>query len=287
MLSPSPEIQDRVSRLIGRPASGWRPVEGGYTPARRYVVEGGGERMFVKVASTPLTAAMLRREGRSYAQVSGMFIPHLIAWEDHEQEPILIIEDLSEAVWPPPWNEGRVDVVLEAIAAMHATPADLPLLDAARAAGEPGWPAVAAQPGPFLSLGLASREWLQRSLPALVEAEQACELTGQALTHLDLRSDNICFTPASAVFIDWAEACLSNPEVDLGFWLPSLAYEGGPRPDEILPAAPQVAALVSGFFAARAGLPDIPDAPFVRRVQREQLSTALPWAARALGLEAP
>ena len=53
-----------------------------------------------------------------------------------------------------------------------------------------------------------------------------------------------------------------------------------------MPGAPEVAALVSGFFASRAGLPIIPDAPFVRRVQREQLSTALPWVQRALGLPA-
>jgi len=40
----------------------------------------------------------------------------------------------------------------------------------------------------------------------------------------------------------------------------------------------------AGFFAARAGLPEISDAPQVRTVQRQQLETALPWAARALDL---
>jgi hypothetical protein len=54
-----------------------------------------------------------------------------------------------------------------------------------------------------------------------------------------------------------------------------------------LPDAPEVAAWVAGFFAARAGLPVIPDAPRVRVVQRQQLETALPWAARALGLPPP
>lgn len=94
----------------------------------------------------------------------------------------------------------------------------------------------------------------------------------------------MCLIREEMKLIDWAEACLSNPQLDLGFWLPSLAYEGGPSPETILPNAPEIAAWVSGFFAARAGLPDIPDAPFVRRVQREQLSTALPWARRALQL---
>jgi hypothetical protein len=99
-----------------------------------------------------------------------------------------------------------------------------------------------------------------------------------------LRSDNLCLTPKGVKLIDWAEACRSAADVDLGFFLPSLAHEGGPEPDTIQPGRPDIAAVVSGFFAARAGLPDVPKAPFVRRVQREQLGTALPWAIRALGL---
>jgi aminoglycoside phosphotransferase (APT) family kinase protein len=126
-----------------------------------------------------------------------------------------------------------------------------------------------------------------QSLPILIEAEAACSPAGDAVTHWDLRSDNICIVERGAVLIDWGEACLSNPKLDLGFWLPSLAHEGGPRPDDILPAEPEIAAWVSGFFAARAGMAEIADAPFVRRVQREQLLTALPWACRALSLRPP
>ena len=74
---------------------------------------------------------------------------------------------------------------------------------------------------------------------------------------------------------------LGNPELDLGFWLPSLTAEGGPRPEAMLPKSPEMAARVGGFFAARAGLPVLPYAPRVRTVQLQQLRTALPWAARA------
>ena len=56
------------------------------------------------------------------------------------------------------------------------------------------------------------------------------------------------------------------------------------RREEILPGAGPLAAVISGYFAQRAGLPKIPTAPRVRQVQRKQLGTALPWAARALGL---
>jgi aminoglycoside phosphotransferase (APT) family kinase protein len=131
---------------------------------------------------------------------------------------------------------------------------------------------------------MASPDWLARSLPRLVEAEADCPLRGSAVTHFDMRSDNMCITTAGVKFIDWAEACLGNPRLNLGFFLPSLAFEGGPRPQSILPNAPEVAAWVSGYFAAHAGLPVIPNAPFVRRVQREQLSTALPWVVEALRL---
>lgn len=95
-----------------------------------------------------------------------------------------------------------------------------------------------------------------------------------------IRSDNICITECGALLIDWNGACLSNPKLDIGFWLPSLASEGGLLPEEILPGSPEIAAWVSGFFAVRAGLPIILDAPRVRRVQLVQLRTALDWVER-------
>jgi aminoglycoside phosphotransferase (APT) family kinase protein len=107
---------------------------------------------------------------------------------------------------------------------------------------------------------------------------------GDSLLHLDLRSDNICFHEDRVIIVDWNLVCTGNPRFDLGFWLPSLEAEGGPPPEAILPDAGEIAALVSGFFAARAGLPLIPDAPNVRHIQQVQLRTALPWAVRSLGL---
>ena len=47
------------------------------------------------------------------------------------------------------------------------------------------------------------------------------------------------------------------------------------------------AVAVSGYFAARAGLPDIPGLPRVRAVQRIQLASALSWVARLTDLPTP
>ena len=283
-MQPSPTIIERASALLGWTPTSWRAVFGGYTAAARYVVSAGRERAFVKVATTPLTASHLRNEGLVYGQLGGAFMPRLLGWEDHPHEPILIIEDLSAATWPPPWTAPLLEAVLEQIDAIHAKKAALPRSSEAHPEDASGWGVVAADPGPFLSLGLASHEWLTAALPRLIDAEANCPTDGDTVAHFDLRSDNICLTDAGPKFIDWAAASLGDPQLDLGFWLPSLCFEGGPAPDEILPGAPRVAASVSGFFAARAGLPTIPDAPFVRRVQREQLTTALPWVSRAMKL---
>ncbi len=283
MTRPAPDIVARVERLLGWTPETWRPVHGGYTPTARYAVAAGNRTGFVKVATTPVTVQQINREIVAYSGIAGHFVPRVLGADPDPDRPILIIEDLSTATWPPPWTDRLVADVLETMAEMHATPTRLKhggLLEGREA----GWPTVAADPAPFLSLGLVTPGWLERALPDLMAAEQSARLAGDALTHLDLRSDNLCITAEGAKFIDWAEACRSAADIDLGFFLPSLAYENGPLPETVLPDRPDIAGVVSGFFAMRAGQPDIPGSPFVRRVQREQLSTALPWAIRALGL---
>jgi len=131
---------------------------------------------------------------------------------------------------------------------------------------------------------MVSANWLRSGLPRLIAGEDGLETRGVAPVHLDVRSDNLFLSARGAVLVDWNHACLSNPLLDVGFWLPSLRAEGGPKPDEILADAPQAAAWVSGFFAARAGLPSLPHAPLVRQVQLQQLWPAVAWAIRALEL---
>ncbi len=280
----SRELLARIERLTGTQVESYRRVVGGYTPALRLLCRTDKASFFVKIGATALTSEQLRREIGIYNCLRGAFMPRLVACADHESAPVLIIEDLSQQHWPPPWSERQVELTLAQINALHNTPAALEShaqLHGPRAAN---WQTVAADPAPFLTLGIADERWLAAALPSLIQQEANCPTAGDSLTHWDLRSDNICLTAERAIFIDWNLACLSNPKLDLGFWLPRLAYEGGPQPEKILPAAPEVAAWVSGFFAARAGLPDISDAPRVRLVQRQQLATALPWAVRALDL---
>lgn len=278
------ELLSRIERLIGTRVESYSRVERGYTPSLRLLCATNAGSFFVKIGTTPSTSWNINREIHVYNRLRGDFMPQLVAWEEHESEPILITEDLSMHHWPPPWNEKLINLTLAQIDALHNTSAEIENFAEVHEALGPNWRALSESPGPFLSLEIADAQWLEDALPSLISYEEKCPTEGESLTHWDLRSDNICFTERRAIFVDWNGACLSNPRLDLGFWLPSLACEGGPLPEKILPDAPEVAAWVSGYFAARAGLPEISDAPRVRQVQRQQLGTALAWAVRALAL---
>lgn len=287
MVPPSQQLVERILNLISVKPDDFIRHAGGYTPTARWTFRAGNEKYFMKAATTAVTARLLRREALAYQSLKGSFLPALVGWEDDDLEPILIIEDLSDAHWPPPWRPGDIDRVLQTIHELHATPASLPPYGGIHALRGGNWSSVAADPQPFLSLSLATPAWLKQALPGLMQAERQCKTEGAALAHWDLRSDNICLAAQGVKLVDWAEACLSDPDLDLGFFLPSLAYEGGPLPEAVIGHRPEIAAWVSGFFAARAGLPLIPDAPGVRLVQLQQLQTALPWVCRALGLPEP
>ncbi len=286
---PSSGVVEAVTRAAGRVPSGWtRSTGGGYTPAERWLVDfDDGDRAFAKVGTIDHTAEWLRLERRAYADVDGGFMPRVLGWSDGPA-PALLLEDLSDGNWPPPWDGQLVERVLAALDMVAATPcpgwaAEL----VAQAEIFSGWSEVAADPAPFLGLGLASPEWLRASLPALVETEHPRELAGDALLHFDVRSDNICFTADRTLLVDWNWIRRGNPLFDVAAWLPSLAVEGGPAPEEVRSEAGVFAPAIAGYFCARAGLPTIPDAPRVRQIQLEQATTALPWAARWLGLPYP
>lgn len=281
-------LQAATHGLLGARPTAWRTATAGYTRNERWVVGlADGRSVFVKAAVDEMTAEWLRAEQRIYAAVSAEFLPRPLGWEAGDL-PVLVLEDLSGADWPPPWTPERVEAVLGTLREVAQTPPPHGLASLEDAREElTGWRKVERDPTALLALGVCSREWLERTLPILLAAEDACPLAGDALIHLDVRSDNISFREGRAVLVDWSWAVRGNAVMDVAAWLPSLEAEGGPPPEAILPEAPEAAAFMSGFFAARAGLPPIPTAPHVRAVQLAQLRTALPWAARALGLRPP
>jgi len=286
-----PEAVVRAERLLGSAAASWTRVESrGYAANEHWTAAfADGTRAFLKLAS-PVDPCpqWLRDEERVYAAVAGPFMPELLAWEDADR-PLLVLEDLSGCRWAPPWEPGDLSAVLDAFAALAATTAEalLPGLETRRL---PSWERVAADPGPFLSLGLADAAWLERALPALLEAAEHTPLAGNALVHGDVRSDNLCFRDGAAVFYDWNHTTIGNPAADVAFMLPSLSLDGGPEPHEVarqVPGANDFAAYLAGFFGGGAALPPPKGAPGVRAFQLAQFRVALPWACRVHGVREP
>jgi len=280
----------RVAELLGASVVDRRVATGGFTPAERWIVElADGRSVFIKAAVNDLTATWLRKEYRLYAELRATFMAQLLGWTDEDGLPMLILEDLSGCHWPPPWTNAKVGAVLATLAQVAATKPPAWLTSSSQATWiADGWARVAEDPAPLLSTGIVSPGWLDAALAALLSVSAPSVIAGDEFCHFDVRSDNLCFrADGSAVLVDWNLAEIGSATLDVAFWLPSLALEGGPIPEELLPDAAPEAAIVAGFFASRCGLPDIPDAPGIRDFQKRQLSVALPWASRALGLPAP
>lgn len=281
---------ERLSRLLGTEVRTLtRVASSGYTVAYHAIAElADGRTAFVKAATEPVTAEFIRDEQRVLGALDGPFLPAVLAL-DGDDPPVIVLEDLRSAHWPPPWDDSMIAAVRETLAAVAAT--EPPDVVAPIAVHHDrlvtGWADIESDPAPFLSLGLCSAEWLDGALPTLREASETAPIDGDALLHLDVRSDNLCIAERGAVLVDWNHACVGNPDLDLAAWLPSLRLEGGPDPEEVLPGAPGFAALLAGFFGSRAGLPAPPTAPHVRPFQLAQLRVALPWATRELDLSPP
>jgi Phosphotransferase enzyme family len=294
-VGPDDADPERVRRALGAMPVAWRDASGHGAPSnRRFVVElEDGRSAFVKIAAFDYTAEWLRQEQRVYAALDGQpFLPRLLGWDDDGIAPTLALEDLSSATWPPPWDAATVELVLATLDAVHAASPPRSLPTAAESQfGQDGWPVVAADPEPFLALGLCSPAWLTDHLPVLAAASADAEIEGTSLLHFDVRSDNLCLHGNRAVLVDWNSACVGNALLDTASWLPSLEAEGGPGPHQILPdetpGLPAIASLLAGFFCARAGLPPIPQAPHARPLQLMQAKTSLPWAGRLLRLPTP
>ena len=99
------EDSERIASALGDTPSRMRWASGHGAPSnRRYIVSlPSGGTAFAKVAAFDYTADWLRTEHAIYEALEGQpHLPHLLGWHDDGECPVLLIEDLSEALWPPP-----------------------------------------------------------------------------------------------------------------------------------------------------------------------------------------
>jgi hypothetical protein len=289
---PGPVLADRLARFTGRRPIAWEPAPaGGYTQTTRLIAHfAGGGTAFVKAAVDDLTAGWLRDEIAVYRQLHAPFMPAVLAIDDADP-PLIVLEDLRSGHWPPPWRPGDIESVLATLAAVRATPPppNHPSLAGSRG-GFAKWRLIAADPDPFLTLGLCSTHWLEAALPTLLAADREAPLDGDELLHFDVRSDNLCLGLPNrpAILVDWNHSCRGNADLDLIGWLPSLFLQGGPPPHEIAANADaRLVALLAGFWAWQAPQPPPSPDSLLRAHQRAALRVTLSWATDCLGLAPP
>ncbi len=285
---PPEALLQGVEGLLGSRPVAWIRAAGGFTIAERWTLDlADRRRVFAKMATTKDLARRLRLEHRNMEVAPRDLRCEVLAWQDGEF-PLLVVEDLSHGHWPPPWRAGDVDRVLATLERLWITPTpDFFVSAEVDRKVFSGWSKIAAAPEGFLSLGLCSPAWLDRNLATLVAAEKAAVLDGPDFLHLDIRSDNLALLEDRVALVDWNFACRGNRAIDLALWLPSLTLEGGPEPEAIAEVPGEYAAAWTGVLANGAPQPAPQGAPAVREFQLRQLSVALPWTCRALGLETP
>lgn len=287
-LNAPASVLKRVELIAGRRPIRFTESTRGYTSAVRGIVDfSEGLSLFVKAGVDEQTARWLRDEQCVYAGINAAFMPAMLGWSDGPS-PVLLLEDLSGAAWPPPWTERMVAQVVAMLAQVRTTapPVGLPSLESMRPELA-SWSHVAADPESFLKLSVCSPAWLEKALPTLLAAEKAAVLAGDDLIHFDVRSSNLCFSGGRVLLIDWNWACVGNGAMELVHWLPNLHVDGGPVPQGIMDANPELVAVMTGYWAHRARLSEPLPGSSLRKVQLAQLKAILPWCAHALSLESP
>jgi hypothetical protein len=279
--------------VLGRRVVSARRSAGGYTAGWRGIVtlDDGGS-AFVKSAAGADGGRVKREAGvlawleqHGHAGIG----PRLLGFDDGDPA-VLATEDLSDAHWPPPYpaDTSTLFDTVDELRRVDA-PAELEALEDWDDGSTLRWQRVADGPADFLRLGVCSAEWLERHAVALIEAERRVDLRGRALVHNDVYSGNVCFVEDRALLTDWATAARGNPDLDVAFAIVSVLAEGGHLPERrLLDDEAAWAARLAGHNAveASAPLPEWADpASTLRQDQLVDLRAALPWAARAIGLD--
>lgn len=285
---PFERLSVRVAALLPADPAQWQRLAGGYRADPKWrVALADGSSVFVKVAADPVGAEDLRREAAVYRVLDADFLPRFVGW-DSDDPPVLVLEDLSDVRWPPPYPADTAPL-FDTLAAVAATAPPPAAHEPPAADDGTWWERVAEEPRAFLALGLVSPDWLETALPALDRAERSVDLTGDDLVHGDVFAGNLCFAPRGVVLVDWSECFRGDARFDVACALLTLRRDGAAVPPVTLADEAGWAALLAGHLAVVATRPPPswvrPEAS-LRDKQIHDLDHALRWCAELLDLPA-
>src|SRR5580693_3816625 len=241
---PAP-VRSAVEQVCGSPVVEARTQPGGFSPGVAARVScADGSRHFVKAVS----AEVNRRSVEIYRQERDVLtalepvilardlpIPRLRGSVDLDPWVALILDDVDGQHPAEPWKPGelgRVAAALDRLAvALTPAPIAVPAVGEKYARAFTGWLRLAqARPPDGLD------PWTLARLDdlAALEATWEAHAVGDTLLHTDVRAYNILLTGDDVVFVDWPNACRGAAFVNLVFFAPSVAMQGGPELTDLL-----------------------------------------------------
>jgi aminoglycoside phosphotransferase (APT) family kinase protein len=301
---PQP-VREAIERVCGAPVIEAGTQPGGFSPGVAARVRcADGARCFVKAASAdvnPDAPRLHRQEARVLADLDPLIaagrlpVPRLHGTAELGPWFALVIDDVQGRQPSLPWQDGELDGVLTAVDQLAGalTPAPTATVPAvAEYLGDDfaGWRTLSRTPGDD-----RIDPWSRAHLAELagLEATWAAHAAGQTLLHADIRADNLLLSNDGVMVVDWPHACRGAAFVDLAFFAPSVAMQGGPEPAELLArsrtgrdASPEALAAVvcalAGYFTERSLQPPPPGLPTVRQFQAAQGEVTRRWLATLL-----
>ena len=139
--------------------------------------------------------------------------------------------------------------------------------------------------------------WSRRHVAALASIEETVgsALAGDTLLHMDVRADNILFTPDRTWFVDWPLARVGPAWMDAVSFAATVPMHGGPPPEDVASmhfafheadsdAVTASVVATAGYFTYKALQSPVPGQPTLRAIQDAQGAVAREWAARRTGL---
>lgn len=271
----------------------------GFSPgvASRLVLA-DGRRVFVKAVSesaNPDTPGIHRQEARILAALPETApAPRLLWTYDEGGWVALGLEDIEGRHPHEPWTENDLALVVTALAEMARALTPSPIVVPATA---PEWFEQTIN-GWQIALARAESRlepWAARNLERLAELERRAPAAaaGETLLHCDSRADNLLLAGRRVYVLDWPWARLGAWWIDAVAMAPSVAMQGGPRPDEFVrrvgvgevarEAVDAVVCSIAGYFAVRALEPPPPGIPTMRAFQAAQGRQAIAWLRERTG----
>lgn len=289
------EVRAGIERRLGSPAVDAADQRGGFSPgAAARLLLADGRRVFVKVVGAEpnaLSPGFHRAEARIAAALPpAVPAPRLQFVLEHADWVALAFDDVDGANPALPWEPAVLTRVLDAVTglALALDPSPVPAQTLAGRFAEEfrGWEHLAGGGFDLSWLDPWSRIRVDRL--AAIEPGWRDATTGSALTHGDLRADNILLAGDRVVFVDWPHASIGASWFDVVGLGPSVIMQTGPAVIDVVDG--YLAAIgadrdgvtaalvaVAGYFAYKCVLPAPPGLPAVPAFQRAQGLAALEW----------